>query len=566
MNCLLNRMTPKMLANLVRVLLPTLAPSIMANFAFGEENRFNLVVQQSDPDAIVGKVTIDKLADDKFVENGKKRIDRYVDANIRPLVDELDELESGFKAILSNYRSDEAKYLQSLKFDNNLKMVRAKCTFLYTFLTNSVDAETYSILFLDKSTKDLGSDLFVKVKTNIQRSADVIAAHRMSGEKTNRGIADMAENSSDAAKEMKKYQKYLSSLTSLLQKFDDMDFERSRSGTKKPSMTVDGSGVSAFIDFFREQNGKSYRDVHSSDYHVKFNSSTMVTYTFKDPVTGNVKPWHRSEFRDEISGMIQEARAILVSLKASTSTSQNMVRVETENRIESDILTTRMALESDLEQIYDSTFKEFSGILDRIKMKRSELTTQIAILENAKEQLDERHQAVSDLSTEELGQIKRMESSRRLISALGKDGETIVRMRNDAASRSASEATMRKREEISDNARAKLMADNKDRLDTIWKIILDGKDMISPESFENLHKTYLFMKIDLAVNETDKIDVESLKRQFDAEISDMAANKEAERQRKQTYADNTKNYIWAGVALAGILALMTIVIVIVKNR
>ena len=429
-----------------------------------------------------------------------------------------------------------------------------------------MDAETYSILFLDKSTKDLGNDLFVKVKTNIQRSADVIAAHHQSGEKTNRGIADMAENSSNAAKEMKKYEKYLSSLTGLLQKFDDMDSKRRSSSTKNQPMTVDGSGVSAFIDFFREQNGKAYRDVYPSDYHVKFNSSSMVTYSFKNPVTGNVKPWHGSEFRREISGMIQEARAILVSLKVSTSTSENMVHVETENRVESDILTTRMALESDLEQIYDSTFKEFSGILDRIKMKRSELTTQIAILENAKDQLDERHRAVSDLSMEERGQIERMEASRRLISALGKDGETIVRMRNDAASRLESEATMRKYEEISDNARAKRIADNKDRLDAIWKIILDGKDMISPESFENLHKTYLFMKINLAVNETDKIDIESLKRQFDAELDDTASNKEAERQRKQTYADNTKNYIWAGVALVGILALTTIVVVIVKNR
>ena len=52
---------------------------------------------------------------------------------------------------------------------------------------------------------------------------------------------------------------------------------------------------------------------------------------------------------------------------------------------------------SDLEQIYGSTIKEFSEILDRIQMKRSELTTQIAILENAKEQLGERHLAVSDL-------------------------------------------------------------------------------------------------------------------------------------------------------------------------
>ena len=331
-------------------------------------------------------------------------------------------------------------------------------------------------------------------------------------------------------------------------------------------MTVDGSGVSAFVDFFREQNGKSYRQAHSSDYNVKFNSSTMLTYSVKNPVTGNAVPWRSSEFRSVLSGMIQEARAILVSLQASTSTSKNMVRVETENRVESDILTTRMALESDLEQIYGSTIKEFSEILDRIQMKRSELTTQIAILENAKEQLGERHLAVSDLSVEELGQVKRMEASRRLISALGKDGETIVRMRTDAADRLEEEAAMRKHDEISDNVRAKLIADNKERLDTIWKIILDGKDMLSPESFENLHKTYLFMKIDLAVNETGKIDVESLKRQFDAEIGDKVANKEAERQRKQTYADNTKNYIWSGVALVGILALMTIVTVIVKNR
>lgn len=495
-----------------------------------------------------------------------RRIDRYIDINIRPLVNELDDLETGFKAILSNYQSDEAQYLQSLKLDNNLKMVRAKCTFLYTFLTNSVDAETYSILFLDKSAKDIGIDFFVKVKTNIQRSADVIAAHRQSSERTHRELADLAENSSNAAKEMKKYERYLNSLTGLLQKFDTLDSERRNSNSKKQSMTVDGSGVSAFIDFFREQNGKSYRDAHSTDYHVKFNSSTMVTYSFKNPVTGNVEPWHGSEFRGVISGMIQEARTILVSLKASTSTSEKMVRVETGNRVESDILTTRMALESDLEQIYGSTFKEFSDILGRIQMKRSELATQIAILENAKNQLDERHSAVSDLSIEELDRVKRMESSRRLISALGKDGESIVKMRNDAASRLKSEVEKRKHDEIADSRRTKLIADNKDRLDTIWKIILDSKEMLSPESFENLQKTYLFMKIDLAVNETDKIDIESLKRQFEAEISDKNANKDAERQRRQTYADNSKNYIWAGVALIGIFALITITYIIVKHR
>ena len=540
--------------------------AVAAGFSHGAENRFDLAVQKSDPEALVGKVTIDRLADDRFIETGKKKIDRYVDANIRPLMDELDELENGFKSIVSNYQADETKYLQSLNLDSNLKIVRAKCTFLYNFLTNSVEAETFTILFLDKSAKDMGNEFFVKVMTNMQRSADVIAAHRKSGERTNRALAELAENSSNAAKEMKKYEKYLDALTGLLRKFDAMDSERRNSNPNKQTMTVDGSGVSAFIDFFREQNGKSYTDAHPTDYNVKFNSSTMVTFSFKNPVTGNVDYWHGSEFRNVISGMIQEARSVLVSLKASTSTSENMVRVETGNRVESDILTTRMTLESDLEQIYDSTFKEFSDILGLIQMKRRELATQIAILESAKDQLDERHSAVSDLSIEELDQVKSMESSRRLISALGKDGETIVKMRKEAAGRLMTEVENRNRDAAADARRAKLSAENKDRLDAIWNIILDGKDMLSPESFENLQKTYLFMKINLAVNETEKIDIESLKRQFEAEIANTNANKDAERQRKQTYADNSKNYIWAGVALAGILALTTIVSNILKNK